>query len=260
MKRSRQGLSEVTAGRRAAQRTGLARVLSKMGFCSRSRAWEIIKGGRVKVNGIVRLDPEWPVTLGGERIEVDGAPLEREERVYLMLNKPRGLVTSASDEQGRETVFGCLAGHELPFVSPVGRLDKASEGLLLFTNDTGWAARVTSPESHLDKCYHVQVDCLADEALGQSICRGVTLGSEHLKAKRVTLLRHGTRNSWLEVVLDEGKNRHIRRLLEALGVMVLRLVRVGIGPLELGDLAKGRFRRLTKAEVGRLIEKMDDTG
>jgi len=230
----------------------LARALSKLGYCSRSRAWELIKDGRVKVNEKVQRDPERRVVLGRDGIEVDGVPLEREERVYLMLNKPRGLVTTAADEQGRETVYHCLAGQGLPFVSPVGRLDKASEGLILFTNDTGWAARVTSPDSHLDKRYHVQVDCLADEVLIQSIRLGVTVEGEQFKAKRVGLLRHGTRNSWLEIVLDEGKNRHIRRLLEALGVTVLRLVRVAIGPLALGNLAKGQFRKLTKEEVERL--------
>lgn len=231
---------------------GLARALSKLGFCSRRQAWELIKAGRVCVKGIVQRDPERRVALGQDRIEVDGAPVLREKKFYLMLNKPRGLVATASDEKGRETVFQCLAGQALPFVSPVGRLDKASEGLLLFTNDTVWAAEITSPESRLEKTYHVQVDCLADETLTHRLAQGVAVDGDFLSAKRAGVLRRGTRNSWLEIVLDEGKNRHIRRLLEALDVQVLRLVRIAIGQLQLGALAKGEFRFLTAGEVGWL--------
>jgi 23S rRNA pseudouridine2605 synthase len=145
-----------------------------------------------------------------------------------------------------------LAGADLPFLAPVGRLDQASEGLLLFTNDTGWAARITDPASQLEKTYHVQVSCVADVALIQRMHQGVNVTGDFLAAKRVRLLRHGTCTSWLEVMLHEGKNRHIRRLLAALGVEVLRLVRVAIGPLALGNLAKGRFRFLTSAEVESL--------
>jgi 23S rRNA pseudouridine2605 synthase len=172
-----------------------------------------------------------------------------------MLNKPRGLVTTAEDEMGRATVYDCLRGKELPWVAPVGRLDKASEGLLLFTNDTPWAAKVMNPGAHLDKIYHVQIDCLAGEDLLESITRGIPAKEGGLlKAKRVRRLRQGKRNSWLEVVLDEGKNRHIRRLLSSLGVNVLRLIRVAIGPLELGNLPKGEVRPLTEAERLWLIQ------
>jgi 23S rRNA pseudouridine2605 synthase len=193
------------------------------------------------------------VDLERDRIELEGKRLEPVQKVYLMLNKPRGLVTTASDEKGRETVFSCLAGKGLPHVSPVGRLDKASEGLLLFTNDTEWAARITTPEGELEKEYHVQVDRLADEMLASRVMAGVSAGGDFLKAKRATVLRQGTRNSWLEIVLEEGKNRHIRRLLEASGVGVMRLMRVRIGRLELGELAKGQWRHLTQAEAGALV-------
>jgi len=184
-----------------------------------------------------------------DRIEVDQQAVRGEAKVYLMLNKPRGLVTTAADEQGRDTVFACLAGKGLPFVSPVGRLDKASEGLLLLTNDTEWAAEITAPESRVDKTYHVQVDCVADEQLAHRIQAGMAVEGDFLAAKGVRVLREGTHNSWLEIVLDEGRNRHIRRLLAALGVNVLRLMRVAIGPLVLGNLPKGAFRRLTRDEV-----------
>jgi 23S rRNA pseudouridine2605 synthase len=234
--------------------TGLARALSKLGFCSRSRAWEVVQLGRVRVNGVVVRDPERRVDWRRDRIEVDGQAVRAEQNVYLMLNKPRGLVTTASDEQGRATVLDCLAGAKLPFVSPVGQLDKASEGLLLSTNDTAWAAQIADPASHLDKTYHVQVDCLADETLVRRLEEGANADGDFLAAKRVRVLRQGTKNSWLEIVLDEGKNRHIRRLLAAFGVEVIRLVRVAVGPLELGPLVKGAFRVLTPAEVSALAK------
>lgn len=181
------------------------------------------------------------------RIEVDGSPIDKTPAIYLVMNKPRGVVTTASDERGRETVYDLLEPG-LPWVGPVGRLDKASEGLLLLTNDSKWAAKITEPASHLDKKYHVQVDCVADADLVARIMRGSVVDDTQLSAKTVQLLRHGDKNSWLEIALDEGKNRQIRRLLEALGVRVLRLVRVSIGLLDLGDLKKGAVRRLTADE------------
>lgn len=236
-------------GRADRPRVGLARALSKIGFCSRSQAWGLIEAGQVRVNGAVRRDPQWRVDPEQDRFEVDGKAIQGAAKIYLMLNKPRGLVTTASDEQGRQTVYTCLAEKGFPFVSPAGRLDKASEGLLLFSNDTAWTARLTEPESGMEKTYHVQVDCLADETLLGRMRAGVQVEGDFLAAKRATVLRLGGRNSWIEVVLDEGRNRHIRRLLEALGVAVLRLVRVAIGQLALGTLAKGQCRLLTPEEV-----------
>src|SRR5580692_7090230 len=122
------------------RQVGLARALSKLGFCSRSQAAKLIRAGRVRLNGSPRRDPEAPVRLERDRIEVDQNAVTAEAKLYLMLNKPRGVVTTASDEKGRETVYACLDEH-LPWVAPVGRLDKASEGLLLLTNDSEWAAR-----------------------------------------------------------------------------------------------------------------------
>jgi 23S rRNA pseudouridine2605 synthase len=235
-----------------ARRTGLARALSKLGICSRSRASQLIQGGRVRVNGAVRRDPEFPVTLPRDRIELNREPVLAREKIYLMLNKPRGPVTTASDEQDRATVFAALADKGLPHVTPVGRLDKASEGLLLFTNDTLWAAAITSPASHIDKIYHVQVGVLADNALLSRLCDGVRADEDFLRVQRAAVLRTGEKNSWLELVLHEGKNRHIRRLLGAFDIPVLRLIRVAVGPLKLGNLPKGRFRFLTGAEVKAL--------
>jgi 23S rRNA pseudouridine2605 synthase len=169
-----------------------------------------------------------------------------------MLNKPRGLVTTVSDEQERETVYQCFEGAGLPWLAPVGRLDKASEGLLLFSNDPQWAARITSPESGPQKTYHVQIDRVPNDELLANLGRGAQVDTEMLRAKSATVLRSGEKNAWLEIVLDEGRNRHIRRLLSAFDVAVLRLVRVSIGKLQLGELPKGKWRALTEEEIEEL--------
>ena len=232
------------------RRTGLARALSKLGYCSRSQAAELIRAGRVRLNGIVQRDPEKPVRLESDRIAVDERDATREKKIYLMMNKPRGLVTTASDEKGRETVYSLLgaSGESLPWVAPVGRLDKASEGLLLLTNDSEWGARVAAPETHLEKTYHVQIATVANNELIAAMRRGVRAEGQILKVKACRLLRSGEKNSWLEITLDEGKNRQIRRMLADLGVEVLRLLRVSIGPLQLGELAKGTYRALSTEE------------
>lgn len=172
--------------------------------------------------------------------------------VHLVLNKPRGLVTTASDEHGRDTVYRCFDGAGLPWIAPVGRLDKASEGLLLFSNDPQWAARITDPDTGPDKTYHVQIDRIPDPALLAALVEGVAADDTRLRAKSASLLRSGEKNAWLEIVLDEGRNRQIRRLLAAFDTGVLRLVRVAIGTLQLGDLPKSAWRPLTPAEVAAL--------
>ncbi len=231
------------------KKTGLARAISKLGYCSRSKAVEEIKAGRVGVNGVVRRNPETPVWLGKDKISVDGKIVAAATRVYLMMNKTRGLVTTASDEKNRATVCSLLPPG-MPWVSPVGRLDQASEGLLLFTNDSSWAARITSPESHLDKVYHVQISAIAAENLLNLLRKGITTtDGDFLRVKSATMLRGGRSNSWLEIILDEGKNRQIRRMLEHCGIEVLRLVRVAIGPLLLGALAKSSCRPLSHDEM-----------
>ena len=242
--------------RHEARRVGLARALSKLGYCSRSRASQWIREGRVRLNDSVRRDPEAPVQMGRDRIEVDGDAVSASRRIYLVMNKPRGVVTTASDEKGRETVYDNLP-QGLAWVAPVGRLDKASEGLLLLTNDSEWAARITAPETHLDKIYHVQVNAIARENDLSKLVRGVrTAEGETLRAKSAAISRCGEKNSWLLIVLDEGKNRQIRRMLEAMQMEVLRLVRIGIGPLALGDLPKGACRVLTTSEKQMLNRAM----
>ena len=236
----------------AGKRVTLPRALSKLGFCSRTQAEALVRAGRVSVGGRVTSDVEAWVDLADAAIAVDGRRIVAEARVYLMLNKPRGLVTTRHDPEGRPTVFGCLKHLDHAHLSPVGRLDKASEGLLLFTNDTEFAQALLDPETHVEKTYHVQMDRIADEAMLAAMTRGVSHDGEVLRARKARIVRAGERNSWIEVVLDEGKNRQIRRMLEALGIACLRLMRVSIGGLQLGDLEKGAVRALTEGEVESL--------
>lgn len=248
---------------------GLARTLSKLGYCSRSKAVELIRTGRVFVKGKPIRNPETIVSGEHDKIAVDGKEVEPGKKIYLMLNKPRGLVTTASDEKGRETVYALLNRNPrstnlpddgLPWVAPVGRLDKASEGLLLLTNDSTWGARIAAPETHLHKTYHVQIATVADERFIQNLVGGVeTKDGVVLRAGKARQLRAGQKNCWLEIVLDEGKNRQIRRMMEGLGVEVLRLIRVAIGPLQLGNLAKGEHRPLTLEEKRMLDRTLQGT-
>jgi 23S rRNA pseudouridine2605 synthase len=223
----------------------IARALSKLGYTSRSEGERLVKEGRVRVNGTLVREISFRVMPEIDRIEVDDIVIAKSKPVYIALNKPRGVVTTRDDPEGRETVYDLLGG-DLPFVGPVGRLDKASEGLLLLTNDTRWANALLDPTSHVDKTYHVQARTTASA----KVCEGVRPG-----VKSIEVLRVGSRSTtWFTVVLDEGKNRQIRRLFEAIDVEVLRLVRIAIGPLELGTLAKGEWRYLTPAEVAALTK------
>lgn len=229
----------------------MARAINKAGFASRSQAERLIRQGAVRLNGKIVLDPEKPTT-DRDRIEIEGKPLVATSKVYLMCNKPRGLVTTAEDERGRATVFQCLEGLDIPHVGPVGRLDMASEGLLLFTNDTGWSNALLDPANRIPKTYHVQIDGIVDEAAIERMTAGISDKGELLRADSVTILRAGSRNCWLEVILREGKNREIRRMLAACGFEAMRLVRVRFASLDLGDLPKGNVRELTTQELSEL--------
>lgn len=241
-----------------APRHGLARVLSKLGVCSRSQAEKAVREGRVSVNGRLVRDPERATDPEREQIHLDGQTVAAAKRVYIALNKPRGIVVSAADERGRDTVYELLADSSLPWLGPVGRLDKASEGLLLLSNDSVWAARLTDPRHHVDKTYHVQIDAIPDQAVLDRMLHGIADKGERLAAKHVSLLRTGEKNAWLEIVLDEGRNRHIRRLLEAQGIGVLRLIRIAIGDVALAELGKGQWRHLSADEVMHLTGINDE--
>jgi 23S rRNA pseudouridine2605 synthase len=229
------------------KRFGLARVLSKMGIASRTQASAWIAEGLVQVNGKTIKDVEFPVRINIDKVTVSKQKALTQKRMVIMLNKPRGFVTTRSDEQQRATVYDCLSA-ELPWLAPVGRLDKASEGLLLMTNDPMWAAKITDPETGLDKIYHVQINAIPSQAQLSAMLEGVHTDIGQLYVKRVILLRQGTKNAWLEICLDQGRNRQIRRLLLALDLPVMRLIRVQIGALKLGELPKGQWRLLTDQE------------
>jgi 23S rRNA pseudouridine2605 synthase len=240
------------------RKVGLARAMSKLGFCSRSNAAKIIYAGEVSLNGTIRRDPEFPVYLDRDRIEISGKVIETQARIYWMLNKPRGLITTASDDKGRDTIYSLLTD-TLPWMGPVGRLDKATEGLLLLTNDSEWAARISDPASHLNKTYHVQVSARGMPLPIEKLSSGMIVGGELLHAKSVRIVREGDKNTWVEIVLDEGKNRQIRRMFEHFGIEVLRLIRIAVGPLRLGQLPKGQSRSLTPNEKNAVDRVLADS-
>ncbi|WP_409517164.1 pseudouridine synthase [Ensifer sp.] len=237
------------------KRVTVARALSKLGYCSRTQAEKLVLEGRVSISGRKTTDLSQWVDIDKDSIAVDGTPVAAEDKIYLMLNKPRGLVTTRHDPEGRPTVFDCLGDADAQHIAPVGRLDKASEGLLLFTNDTVLAQRLLDPETHLGKIYHVQISGEIDDDKLRAMVDGVEEGGEHLRAARAEHLRGGEKNSWIEVELQEGRNRQIRRMLDVLGFEVLRLVRVSIGDVALGALAKGATRPLTTDEVRYLRQR-----
>jgi 23S rRNA pseudouridine2605 synthase len=229
----------------------LERVLSKAGAGSRIDARRWIQAGRVKVNGQVVRDPDTWLDVKRDRVRLDGKPLQTRERVYLLLYKPTGYLTTYRDPQGRPTVYDLIADLGT-FVSPVGRLDLDTSGLLLMTNDNQLAERVTNPESHVPKTYLVKSSLrLTDEQL-QQLRDGVELADGPTRPARVRRVRDSEKYTHLEITLTEGRNRQVRRMIEALGATVLKLVRVKIGSLSIGTLQIGKWRLLTAAEVQTL--------
>jgi 23S rRNA pseudouridine2605 synthase len=234
----------------------LERLLSKWRVASRTEAQRLVWAGRVRVAGRVALDPRRGVDPDGETVEVDGrrvAPPPAAEPVWLMLNKPRGVVTTTSDPEGRPTVMDLVAAHAAPGLAPVGRLDQASAGLLLLTTDALLADRLLDPSSHVTKVYRVKVKGrLSPDALAS--LRSDTLEEDGLSLgpMEVEVEREGPKSAWLRVTLREGKNRQIRRRLEALGHDVEVLVRTAFGPLSMGDLPPGRMRPLEPDEIRAL--------
>ncbi len=228
-------------------RHGLARALSKLNFCSRSKAVALIRSGAVVVNGIVRLDPEWPVHVGQEHIEVSGRKVEKPNSVYFMVNKQRGIATQATDSHGKALILGSLA--DSPSLAVAGGLDKSSEGLVLISNDSVWNAHFSDPQTKVEKTYHVQIDGEAESGLLRRI---ETSPIEQGIVRRAILLRSEMINSWLEIVVDEQKTCPVRPILESLGLKVLRIIRVAIGNVWLGNLPSGGHRPLTAPEVQEL--------
>jgi 23S rRNA pseudouridine2605 synthase len=226
----------------------LGRALSKLGILSRSLATNAIRDGRVRVNGRISRDPAHPVVPERVQIEVDGIPHAREAWRTILFHKPRGAVTTRRDPEGRETVFDVLGDAARGLVA-VGRLDRASSGLLLLTTDTQLANLITDPRSSIPKVYIVSVRGRVREEACARLTEGLKIGGEQLRATAVRLRKASGRESHLTVELREGKNREIRRLFEALGHEVTSLKRVSIGPLQLGNLAPGKWRQVSATEI-----------
>jgi 23S rRNA pseudouridine2605 synthase len=226
----------------------LERVLSKAGIGSRTEARAWIADGRVKVNGKVVCDPDVWVDMQRDRIRFDNAPLEARERIYVLLYKPTGFLTTYKDPEGRPTVYDLVAGVGT-FLSPVGRLDLDTSGLLLMTNDNRFAERVTNPDSHVAKTYLVKASVVLTDAQLQQLRVGIELSDGPTRPAKVTRLRDSAKYTHFEIALTEGRNRQVRRMVEALGAKVLKLVRVKIGPIAISGMAIGTWRLLTRAEI-----------
>lgn len=224
----------------------VARALSKLGWCSRAEGEALVAAGRVSVDGHIVRDPSLRIDVRRARIAVDGKPVRAQERVYLMMHKPAGYVTTTADELGRPTVHELLPPG-LPRVNAVGRLDMESEGLLLFTNDTRWADRILDPAMHMDKTYEVRLAREPTDAELDSALRGVNAGrGDVLGFRRVRRMARGP--EWIEVVIDEGKNRQIRRVLQSLDHEVVQLIRTAVGAVRLENVSAGEVRPLTAGE------------
>jgi pseudouridine synthase len=230
----------------------LERVLSKSGLGSRTEARRWIHTGRVTVNGRVIENPDHWIDMERDRVSFDGQPLQARERVYLLLYKPAGYLTTYKDPEGRPTVYD-LVGEAGTFVSPVGRLDLNTSGLLLMTNDNRFAERVTNPRSHVPKIYLVKASMLLTDAQLQQLRDGIELSDGPTRPATVTRVRDSAKYTHFEITLTEGRNRQVRRMVEALGAVVLKLVRIRIGLLTIGTLPIGKWRHLTRAEVDTLM-------
>ena len=231
---------------------GLERLLSKAGLGSRAQARAWIEAGRVRVNGVVIVDPEAWFDPERDAIAVDGRPLRARAKLYYALHKPRGYLTTRTDPGGRPTVYDLLGAVEA-WVIPVGRLDLDTSGLLLLTNDTDFAERVTNPTSHVAKVYKVEAKPRLDDAALERLRRGVELADGPTRPAEVTRLRERGPATVFEIAITEGRNRQVRRMVKEVGARVEKLARISIGPIALGDLAPGKIRPLADDEVRALL-------
>jgi 23S rRNA pseudouridine2605 synthase len=236
----------------------LERVLSKAGLGSRTDARKWIGAGRVKVNGKLIQTPDHWVDLARDKVTLDDQPVKAAKKIYLLLYKPTGYITTFQDPEGRPTVYDLVqeAGR---WVVPVGRLDRDTSGLLLLTSDTQFAERVTNPDFKVPKTYLVKASTLLSDQQLQQLRDGVVLSDGPTAAAEVKHVRDSAKYSFLEITIHEGRNRQVRRMLEAIGSKVLKLVRIAIGGLRIGDLPIGHYRELTSAEV-TLLGGVDPSG
>jgi len=226
----------------------LERVLSKAGYGSRTDARQWISAGKVLVNGKVTRNADAWVDLERDRVTFDGKPLRAAAKSYILLYKPKGYLTTYRDPEGRPTVYDLICEIKT-WLSPVGRLDLDSSGLLLLTNDTDFAERITNPDHKATKTYQVKASTLLTDEQLDSLRRGVVLSDGPTRPAKVTRLRDSARYTYLEMTITEGRNRQVRRMIEAVGSRVLKLVRTAIGPIRIGDLEIGKWRELTEQEI-----------
>lgn len=229
----------------------LDRVISKAGLGSRTEARSWIGAGRVRVNGRVIQTPDYWVDLQRDRVTLDGKPVRAGEKIYILLNKPKGYLTTYKDPEGRPTVYDLLSDLA-QFVVPVGRLDRDTSGLLLLTNDTQFAERITNPDYKIPKTYLVKASTRLSEEDLERLRKGVELNDGPTQPAEVRRVRDSGKYSFIELTIREGRNRQVRRMIEAIGSKVLKLVRVAIGPLRIEDLEIGKFRPLSAGEVKSL--------
>lgn len=232
----------------------LERVISKSGLGSRSEARKWIGAGRVQVNGRVEGDPNRWVDLERDAITFDGRPIEKAEAVYLLLHKPTGYLTTYRDPEGRKTIYDLLPERDR-YLFPVGRLDMDTSGLLILTNDTAFTERMTNPEYHVPKTYHVEASKHLPEEQLALLRSGIELKDGMTRPAIVERLRDAEGKTVFAITITEGRNRQVRRMVEALDAKVISLTRVAIGALSIGDLPVGKTRFLTADEL-RLLEPL----
>ncbi|HTC34692.1 MAG TPA: pseudouridine synthase [Bryobacteraceae bacterium] len=231
----------------------LDRVLSKAGLGSRTEARKWIGSGRVKVNGKLVQTPDHWVDFARDKVTLDDRLVEPGQQIYLLLYKPTGYLTTFKDPEGRPTVYDLIQDTGR-WVVPVGRLDQDTSGLLLLTSDTQFAERVTNPDYKIPKTYLVKASTLLTDEQLQQLRAGVALSDGPTKSAEVKRVRDSAKYSFIEITIHEGRNRQVRRMIEALGSKVLKLVRIQIGALRIGDLPIGRYRELTSPEVAMLAK------
>jgi pseudouridine synthase len=226
-------------------------VISKAGIGSRTQARSWIHAGRVRVNGRVTENPDQWIDFARDRVEFDGKPLQVQKRTYILLYKPAGYITTFKDPEGRPTVYDLIGDVEI-FVSPVGRLDLDTSGLLLLTNDTQLAERLTNPDHKIPKTYLVKCEGVLEDAALDRLRKGVELTDGPTRPAKVKRIRASDKYTHIEMEITEGRNRQVRRMIEAIGSRVVKLVRTRIGSLAIGDLRPGEWRELVPKELAAL--------
>lgn len=232
-------------GKKRPSTRNLIRMLSKMGLCSRKQALGFVQAGRVRVNGRIETEPGYPVRER-DRIELDGEAAKSAAKKYFLFHKPKGYVTTRSDEKGRPTVYEWLTDIE-GWIFPVGRLDLDSEGLLILTNDTAFGNQLTDPAFSVPRTYRVWIKGELTAEDQQKISAGFDIGrGEVTRPARLKVLHAADKGSEVEITLTEGKNREVRRVFDVVGKPVTRLLRTSFGPFQLGKLQPGEWREIPR--------------